>query len=255
MREGTNLPAITGSTGELKEYSFFRKECDYQGGCTTAGTPKDTNDNSVDFMLADTTGFDFDPGPGTQQHLGAPGPENLTSPILRGAPGPIALFLLDASVPQASSPNRLRDFTNDPGNASQFGTLSVRRRVKNNTGANVTRLRFRIVEITTSPSPNPGTIADLRVRTSVTAMVGPINDAATCAPAAAGCTVTVQGLTLEQPPNQLANIGGGYNATLAAGTITMGAPLANGASANVQFLLGIQQTGSFRFLVIIEALP
>jgi len=42
---------------------------------------------------------------------------------------------------------------------------------------------------------------------------------------------------------------------MSAGTITLGTPLANGASINLQFLLGLQQTGNFRFYVNIEALP
>jgi hypothetical protein len=39
------------------------------------------------------------------------------------------------------------------------------------------------------------------------------------------------------------------------GTITLPKPLAPGASANLQFLLGVQQTGSFKFFFNIEALP
>ena len=42
---------------------------------------------------------------------------------------------------------------------------------------------------------------------------------------------------------------------MSAGTITLGTPLANGASINVHFLLGVQQAGKFRFFVNIEALP
>lgn len=38
-------------------------------------------------------------------------------------------------------------------------------------------------------------------------------------------------------------------------TITLGTPLANGASVDVRFLLGIQQTGSFKFYINVEALP
>jgi hypothetical protein len=38
-------------------------------------------------------------------------------------------------------------------------------------------------------------------------------------------------------------------------TITLATPLANGASINVRFLLGIQQPGSFRFFVNVETLP
>src|SRR6185503_2887700 len=102
-----------------------------------------------------------------------------------------------------------------------------------------TRLRYRIVEMSTFPSPGGG-VADLRVRTSVDEVgVGPVNDATTCTASGAGappCTVTVRGTTLEQPPNQ--PNGGGYNSTLSQGTITLGTPLANGASVNVRFLLG-----------------
>ena len=37
--------------------------------------------------------------------------------------------------------------------------------------------------------------------------------------------------------------------------MTTGTPLASGASINVQFLLGVQQTGTFHFYIIFEALP
>jgi hypothetical protein len=65
--------------------------------------------------------------------------------------------------------------------------------------------------------------------------------------------VTIEGTTLETPPEQA--VGGGYNSTLSAGTVTLGTPLANGASINVRFLLGIQQTGTFKFFINDEALP
>jgi hypothetical protein len=65
--------------------------------------------------------------------------------------------------------------------------------------------------------------------------------------------VNVEGTTVEQPPSQLN--GGGFNTTLSSGTITLGTPLANGASLNLRFLLGIQQTGVYKAFVIIEALP
>jgi hypothetical protein len=65
--------------------------------------------------------------------------------------------------------------------------------------------------------------------------------------------VNVQGTTLEQPPSQ--PNGGGFNSSMSSGTVTLGTPLANGASINVRFLLGIQQTGNFKFYVNIEALP
>jgi hypothetical protein len=65
--------------------------------------------------------------------------------------------------------------------------------------------------------------------------------------------VTVLGTTLETPPAQ--PNGGGINSTLSSGTITSGTPLAPGASINVRFVLGIQTTGTFRFYIIVEALP
>jgi len=79
-----------------------------------------------------------------------------------------------------------------------------------------------------------------------------VTDNATCAAAgqSAPCTLTVQGTTLETPPAQA--IGGGHNSTY---TVNLGTPLAAGASINLQFLLGVKQTGSFKFFFNIEALP
>ena len=63
--------------------------------------------------------------------------------------------------------------------------------------------------------------------------------------------MAVLGTTLEQPPTQ--SLGGALNSSM--GTITLPTPLAPGASVNLQFLLGVQQTGSFKFFFNIEALP
>jgi hypothetical protein len=250
LREGTNLPAI--SAAPTTEHAFFRKECDFVGGvgCQAGGNPKDTNDNNADFMFADTQGTFIS---GVPQKLGAPGPENLTSPIRRDTSG-IGAPLLDGAVASSAHSNRTRAFTVVPNGA--FGTLTVRRRVVNSTGGNVTRLRFRIIELTTFPSPGGGQ-ADLRALTSTDEPgVGPVHDSTTCTASGAGsppCTVLVRGTTLEQPPTQ--PNGGGINSTLSVGTVTLGTPLANNASVNVRFVLGIQTTGTFRFLIIVEALP
>ena len=247
LREGSNQGTITSFT---VQHSFFRKLCDFVGVCTTPGIPKDTNNNAIDFKFADPAGVNI----GAGQQLGAPGPENLASPIRRDSV--IALVLLDQGVASSLPPNRVRDTTPGDPNHSTFGTLSVRRRVVNNTGAAVTRLRFRTVEITSFPPPN-GSTADVRVISSSAVTVTNINDGATCAatgtPSTAPCTITVQGTTLEQPPNQAG--GGGLNSSLAATTITLATPLANGASVNIQLLLGVQQSGFFRYLIIVEALP
>ena len=42
---------------------------------------------------------------------------------------------------------------------------------------------------------------------------------------------------------------------MSAGTVTLATPIANGAIVDVRFLLGIQQTGSFKFFFNVEALP
>lgn len=84
-----------------------------------------------------------------------------------------------------------------------------------------------------------------------------VNDSGTCLASTgsltAPCVVTVQGTTLEEPASQ--PNGGGYNSTLSAGIITLAAPLANGASVNLQLMLGLQMTGNFRFLINVETLP
>src|SRR4026207_219117 len=242
-KEGTGYPALVPFS---IDYSFYRDNCGKGGSITTFGqctisTPKDTDNNAADFVFVDTNGTSA----GAGQRLGAPGPENLSSPIQRNAS--FAEGLLDVCVAAASPPNRVRDFTSDPANNSTFGTLDIRRTVVNNTGGNVTRLRWRVIDITTFPAPSG--IADLRPRTS-TAVVVTVDRP----PCGSGTSnVTVQGTTLEQPPSQ--PNGGGFNSSMSSGTVTLATPLANGASLDVRFLLGIQQTGSFKFFINVEALP
>jgi len=242
-KEGTGYPALTPFS---IDYAFYRDNCGKSGSITTFGvctisTPKDTNNNAADFIFVDTNGTSA----GAGQRLGAPGPENLSSPIQRNAS--FTINLLDPCVGGASPPNRVRDFTSDPPNNSTFGTLDMRRTFVNNTGGNVTRLRFRVIDITTFPAPSG--IADLRPRTS-TAVVVTVDRP----PCGSGTSnVTVQGTTLEQPPSQ--PNGGGFNSSMSAGTVTLATPIANGASIDVRFLVGIQQTGSFKFFINVEALP
>ena len=237
-------------------YSYIRDECGKSGAVNVPGpcaisTPKDTDSNVNDFYLVEAVGtFAV-----FVQRLGAPGPQNLTSPIQRNAT--VSVSLLDATVSSSSVPNRVRDGIIDAPGGSTFGNLYIRRRFVNNTGAPVTRLRFRIIDVSTFPAA-PG-FADLRACTSVAEVVAGIDDAATCAAAgqsAPDCVVTVEGTTLEQavpPSNQ--PFGGGFNSSLGAGSVTLKTPLAAGASVNLQFRLGVAQTGNFRIWLNIEALP
>jgi hypothetical protein len=199
--------------------------------------------NGDDFIFIDTSAATTVAG----QRLGAPGPQNIASPLLRNST--IQVLLLDSNFGAPGPPNRVRDLSPQLPNATN-GTLSVRRRFVNNTGGPVTRLRVRIVDISTISVP--GGIADVRALTSTSVVVSGITDNGTCT--AAGlttpCTITVQGTTLETPPAQ--PLGGGHNSTM---TVNLGTPLAAGQSINLQFLLGVQQTGAFKFFFNIEALP
>jgi hypothetical protein len=248
FREGTTLAPLSGS---VLEYTYLRDECGKKGNpslfgaCPTNGLVKASNINDDDFFFVDTLATATPAG----QRLGAPGPQNLGSPRTTFD---VLTFLLDSSKSAAGTPNRVRDTTAIGPNAAE-GTMSIRRRFFNNTGAPVTKLRFRIVDISTAPVT--GGTADLRVLSSGNITVN-VNDAATCASAgfpSAPCTITVVGTTLETPPAQ--PLGGGNNSSVTTGTITLGSPLAPGASVNLQFLLGVQTTGGFKFFFNIEALP
>jgi len=251
-KEGTGYPDLITT---LSDHSWTRN--------LSSGVPKDTNDNVSDFVFVDTqatclfvvgcaTGATAD-GTIGGRHLGAPGPENLSSPLQRNAT--IKASLVDNGCANSSGAGaasnttcaRHRDTT--PGTNATLGTLSIRRTFKNNTGTIVTRLRFRAVDMTSLP-PAVG-IADLRLLTSSGFSATCVSSGGGCA--GAGSVITIEGTTLEQPPAQ--TIGGGLNSTASATTVTLASPLAPGASVNVQFLLGVQQGGSFRFLLNVEALP
>jgi CSLREA domain-containing protein len=250
--KGTPLTSTASANGE---YSFIRKQ--------NAGRPADTGDNSRDFVFVSTDGGLYG---GAQSTLGAPGPENSQSPVSLNVSeftaGPV-----DPAVCDTCGVNRERSLVSDPLNNSTFGTLAIRRTFTNNTGRELRRLRFRIVDLTTYPAVSPG-LADLRVLTSGDGLVT----------VTGGATVLVHGTVLEDIPSQ--GHGGGLNSSLAlpaiaassqrggvelsggpskrvksGGAITLAAPLAPGQSVSVQFLLGVQQTGSFRFYINVEALP
>jgi hypothetical protein len=242
--EGTGLQRTTGAR-PAAQYAYVRKM-----GTASSGTPQDTNNNANDFALVSVTG-QAHPGIAAAPALGAPGPENLTSPVLHATT--INATLIDPCQTATAAPNRGRNTSpyTDPAAPTgsgtgtySLGTLYTRRRFTNNTGGNVTRLRFRIVDVTAGSAPT-GT-ADIRAITSQSTV-------ATISAACGGATLTVNGITLETPPAQ--PNGGGLNSTLSTGTVSLAQPLLPGASIDVQFLLGVRQGGSFRFLITVEAAP
>ncbi len=203
------------------------------------GLPKDTNDNAADFIMVEASGA----GLGLDGRLGAPAPENAASPVQRNAQ--LKATLVDPQQATTAAPNRVRDTTSGgAGTPTEFGTLAIRRKFKNNTGVPVTALRFRVVQLTTNQPSAPVGTADLRLLGGTGSFIVSLTG---------GGTDTVQRLTLEQPSD--ATVGGGYNASVAAGTITIGSPLASGASLNVEFLLGVARGGTYSFFVNVEALP
>jgi hypothetical protein len=227
-REGAGLASLIPFS---IDYSWYRNVPSLGVG---AGLPQDTGNNAADFKFVDTNGTSAGGG----QRLGAPGPEGIASPRHLNTGPSIGVGLIDPGVAAGASPNFVRDFTSDPPNNSTFGTISVRRRFTNSTGSTISRLRVRIIDLTTFPAPS-GT-ADLRPRTSGTIVV----------PLSGGGTTTVHGTTLEQPPSQ--PNGGGFNSSLSDGNVTFATPLTTGNSVDLQLLFGLQQDGLFSFCAVIE---
>jgi hypothetical protein len=248
FKEGTGLAPVAA----LGQYSHVRSQ-------VTSGLPQDSANNSADFLLVAT-----DPTAlGSGSKLGAPGPQSTTSHIQYNPATELVLRLIDQTVSSTSSPNRnvVRTAYNDvhtpsspnglaPGsNPYPGGTLSVQRRVINNTGQTVTMLRFRVNDITTGPTV-AGPIADIRLITSnvITTQPAPAGRGPSSVPAG----VVLRGMTLEQPPTQL--MGGGYNSSVTVDlSTTPNGALLPGEWVDVQFLLGIAQGGSFRFFIVAEA--
>lgn len=241
-REGAGYPAISNFSIDCSLYRFHSPTgnasiSDPAFSFATDGQPRDTADNAADFAFVDTNGTSA----GAGQRVGAPGPENLSAPVASwNAAVNLAATLPDTAVGAFSAPNRARNLTSDPANNSTFGALSINRTFTNTTGAPLTSLRFRVIKLTTFPAPTG--IADLRPRSSTTAVVSTV-----------GGPVTVEGTTIEQPPSQ--PNGGGWNTSLNVPSVTVGTPLADGASINLNFLFGIQQTGQYNVALLAEGSP
>jgi hypothetical protein len=235
-KEGTGLSPAAGIT-TAGQHSWVRQ--------MPAGVPQDTNNNANDFVLVDTTAATLN---GVASTLGAPGPQRaptMTAYTTTSAPiehnGEFTVSVIDPLQPPTAAPNRVRDFT--PVTNGANGTLKIRKAFTNNTGLPVIALRYRVVAITTlTGAPLPPGQADLRVLNSPTQTIT-LTDTT---------SVTGQALTLQTPAAQAS--GGGLNSSLSEGVITTTAPLANGATTVVEFNLGVQTPGQFRFFVNIEAL-
>ncbi|MCP9493574.1 MAG: lamin tail domain-containing protein [Pyrinomonadaceae bacterium MAG19_C2-C3] len=245
--EGTGLNRYTApGTGE---YSFLRKFVN--------GKPVDTNDNAADFIVV-TTGNPTSFTTNVTTIFGAPGPQSTTSPY-RGVNLSTRVSLLDTARAANQTPNvdRYLDAVNI-ANATQ-GTLAFRRTFTNITGAPITRLRFRFVNLTTLGTPSVGklTQADLRALSSP-------GGGRVAITRTDGTQVAISNLTLEPPANGTSTgAGGGLNSTVRASlpTVLQGGmsveQLAPNESVSLEFLFGVNSPrGSIaRFSCIVEALP
>ncbi|WP_313913187.1 hypothetical protein [Tahibacter sp.] len=240
-KEGTGCPALTPFS---IDYAFHRDQCGKNGSithfaaCPDQGFARDRNNNALDFVFVDTNGTSA----GAGQRLGAPGPQNLSASVSGTAK--IVNATLDSCVQARALPNLFRDSTSTPALNSTFGQLNIRRTITNNTTVPLTRLRYRVDDISTFPAPTG--VADLRPITSPNLSVTVDRP-----PGGSGTSsTTVFGATLEQPPSQ--PNGGGFNSSF---NIPLAADLAPGASIDVNFRFGLQQTGEYKVDLVPEGLP
>jgi autotransporter-associated beta strand protein len=214
--EGTGLLPAEGVASNV-EHSFIRN----QG----SGRPADTGDNRADLTLVATDPNLVSNGAAA---LGAPGPENRTGLVSRNGG-----FSVTVPTGVTSSVRRNTAVTN-----GTLGTLSLRRRFTNNTGQALSKLRFRVADLSTWNSRQIfGGQAELRV-----------------------LDATLEGLTglkatkLAATPSQ--SSGGGINAGLLIdGALTLSSPLASGQSVDVEFLLGVMRGGTYQFILVVEGAP
>ncbi len=225
FRQGAGLTTVVAND---EDYSFVRK--------LSATLPQNTGNNAADFVLVSTYSVTHSyVSNANDDVLGAPGPEGLSSPINRN--NSINASLVEPLVSRFAIPNFERVGS---GNA---GTLTIRRKFTNNTGGNITRLRFRIIDITTFNTPIfSAQQAELRPASSGNTTVNTTSGQA-----------AIKGTNLDQPPTQ--TNGGGLNSSLTAGSVTLATPLKPGETINVQFLNNVLHNGSFRFFINVEALP
>jgi hypothetical protein len=97
-----------------------------------------------------------------------------------------------------------------------------------------------VIDISTFPAPQGR--ADVRLLTSSSS----VEDNPECN---GGGLLNITGVVLDSPSQPK---GGGFNSTV---FVPLETPLQPGETILVNFLLGVQQTGRFRFFINVEALP
>jgi hypothetical protein len=213
-REGSGLlpgeGVIVGA-----EHSFVRNQA--------SGRPVDTGDNRADFILVATDPSQITNGVAV---LGAPAPENSSGPVSRNSG-----FGVSTPIGVASS---LR--SNTPVTNGTLGTLSLRRKFTNNTGLVLSKLRFRVANVTTYNSRQVyASQADVRLLDAQLA----------------GLPSTMKAATVDLTPAH--PLGGGLNTGLVVGgSLTLSQPLQPGQSIDVEILLGVMKSGTYTLVLLVE---
>ena len=198
------------------------------------GRPVDTGDSAADFLLVSKRGLVIG---GVTSMLGAPHPIGTADPFQHNAMLPSAL--LDPAAAVTAAPNR----------SYVAGTLTIRRRITNSSGATVTAASVRVTSLSEAHgAPQPGvtaqptTHAELRATnpSTATSVVG----------VTGGGTRTVHNLGVGAP--NVAAPGGGLNSTFPVPLPTGG--LAAGASVDVAFTFAVDAGGAFWFGYDVDAL-
>jgi hypothetical protein len=243
--EGAGLSPVGTQNGEN---SFVRR--------LLTGRPQDTNQNAQDFVFVSTSTVTFR---GIQPVLGTPGPQSSVSPRQDPARN-IIITAYDPTVSSNAFPNRSRNGA-DYGTNRSFGTMTLRRTFTNDSGLRITRIRFRVVDLTTNGNTVAGQ-ADLRLLDSSDQRV----------PTAASATTVARGTLIEQLPGNQSIYGGGFNTSMTlvnqnltnvnnvnaeglASRVAGICPVNQTCSVNVQFMMGVEREGTFRFIVSLEGLP
>src|SRR5687767_2330057 len=222
-----------GSFAAGGQYAFVRR-ANRTGSGDGYGLPSDSNDNAADFALVVAQGQTGSAGSALPAVEGVPGPESLSSaPIANAA---LQVGRLDSSVGAGVAPNR--QIADPDGGGPLPQTLYLRRTVTNVSGLELAELGFRVTAITTARSDPQAGQAIIRLDSSDNATVAdkPITP------------VSLQ-RSLQTPLPD----GGGLNAMVRVPSISPVAPLAPGASINVEFALRIAQPGAFQVVLNTEA--
>ncbi|HEX8205016.1 MAG TPA: hypothetical protein VF587_03040, partial [Solirubrobacteraceae bacterium] len=172
---------------------------------------------------------------GLKPIAGAPGPQGLGDPLENFGLG---FFRIDDTVPISAFPNRVWNENED----EDVARLQLFRTVRNNTGATITTLRIRFIDLTTLNSPVVGS--------SRQAILYPVSSNAFEGVQTSKGIKTVRGFRLDPVPGPPTSRRGGLNSSMTVALPSGGLPPCstspNSCSLDVTMTFEAEPTGSFR---------